>query len=449
MSHSPSLQEWQQVYTRVSPPVRDWVFTLVEAHAVDLAAAFYRDLLASSAASNLMSGDGLPQRLMPALQRWLLFLFDPANAASPSPTIALQRHVGEVHARVGVPWEWVAFGFRRLRQTCNDCIQAASEQGLHLQAVLYAADVIDIAEAEMSLAQLSVRPLWADANAAVSTLHQERTRPLLALDEEEKRFLQTMLSTVDWPSIHALGATPLGQWVTQEAPLLFADTDHLKALQEVQQNLLRLDTDLLPRLQGKLEKRSASQAVLREIVAGLEVIKQQIHALFDSLVASEGHRDALTQLFSRPLLNAIMRREIGLARRRQSTFSVLLVTIDHFKHIGSQFGHVVGNHVLQYVANLLSAQVRASDYVFRYGPEEFMLLLVDLDAEQSLVVAEKVRSTVETATISPAESDGLQLTLSLGVTTYAGEVEISALTDRAEQALERATRNGRNQVVSL
>lgn len=449
MSHSPNLHEWQRVYTRVSPPVRDWVFALVEARSVELVAAFYRDLLACSSGSSLISGDVLQQRLMPALQRWLLFLFDPANAVSPSPTIALQRHVGEAHARVGVPWEWVAFGFRHLRQACNGAIQGTSEQRLHLPAVLYAADVIDLAEAEMSQAQLSVRPLLLNADDAVPMLQQERTRPLLALDEEEKRFLQTMLSSVEWPSVRALTATPLGQWVTQEAPLLFTDTDHLRALQEVQQNLLRLDRDLLPRLQGTLEDRSVSQTVLREIVVGLEAIKQQIHALFDSLAASEGHRDVLTQLFNRSLLSAIMRREIGFARRRQSTFSVLLVTIDHFKDIGSQYGQVVGNRLLQYVANLLSTQVRSSDYVFRYGPEEFMLLLVDLDADQSLVVAEKVRSTVETATISPSEGESLQLTLSLGVTTYAGQSETSALTDRVEQALRRATQNGRNQVVSL
>ena len=449
MSHLPSLQEWQSVYTRVSPSVRDGVFALVEARSVELVAVFYSELLTHSAASSMISGDVLRQRLMPALQRWLLFLFDPANVVSPSPTIALQRHVGEVHAKMGVPWEWVAFGFRRLRQSCNGVIQSTCEQSFHLPAVLYAADVIDLAEAEMSSAQLSVLPLGVGSDDAAPMLQRERTRPLLALDEEEKRFLQSMLSTVEWPSVRALGATPLGQWVTQEAPLLFGDTDHAKAVQDVQHNLMRLDRDLLPRLQSNLDNRSVSQGVLREIVAGLEVIKQQIHALFDSLVASEGHRDALTQLFSRPLLNAIMRREIGLAQRRQSTFSVLLVTIDHFKAIGSQYGHPVGNQVLQYVASMLSVQVRSSDYVFRYGPEEFMLLLVDLDADRSLVVAEKVRSTLETATISPTGRDNLQLTLSLGVTTYAGQSETSALTDRAEQALKRATQNGRNQVFSL
>ena len=227
---------------------------------------------------------------------------------------------------------------------------------------------------------------------------------------------------------------------------MFAESGHLQALEGVQQKLRQLDTDVLPRLKTSLVAQSDAHALFRQVVVALEAIRSQVNTLFDALVATEGHRDALTQLFNRPLLRTLLRREIGLARRKQSTFSVLLVDIDRFRDVNLRYGQASGNRVLQQVANLLATQVRSSDFVFRYGGEEFLLLLVDLDAEQSVAVAEKIRRTVEEAVIDLPNGEAVRLTLSLGVTTYGGQSEIDAVTVLAEHALQQAKGRGSNQV---
>lgn len=451
----PSVLEWQAAYARVPGAVVDVVSNLVETHTAVLAAAFYKDLLTQEGVTPLISAELLQNRLLPSVQRWMLFLFDPANVTSPSPSIALQRHVGEMHARVGVPLALIGFGFRGFKRCMSDVLMKANlDSDLTLRASLYVGEVIDLAMAEMSVAQARAQPLPAAAQAQRG-LAYGRHKPLVALGEEESRFLQSVLSVVASAQVSALGPSAFGQWLQHEAPLLFADPAQLAVLQGIQQTLSRLDQDVLPRLQATLPATGVTMrsegaenlhALLRDVVAGLEDIKAQVNALFDALAATEGYRDALTQLFNRPLLTTLLRREMGLARRKHSTFSVLLVDIDHFSDVNRQYGHTVGNRVLQHVATLLATQVRASDFVFRYGGEEFLLLLVDLDAAQSQAVAEKIRRTVESADIPLPEGGRVQVTLSLGVATYSGQTEPDNLTALADQALGRAKDGGRNRV---
>ena len=444
---APDSQEWLDCYRRLPEATRQWVYEVVEIHSSELAAAFYRDLLRHPAASARITADLLQNRLLPAVQRWMLFLFDPANAASPSPTVALQRHVGEVHARVGVSADLIALGFRGFKRGLNVLLVQEGHSFFNgARAVAYAGELIDLAHAEMAVAQSRVEGLVPPGHNA---LEHERSKTLLALSTEESLYLQSMLASVAPTQVHALGPSPLGQWLDQEAPLLFSDAAHVQALRGVQLHLQRLDQDVLPRLQHTLPVQSDSMALLREVVAVLETVRQQINALFDSFAATDGHRDALTQLFNRPLLAALLRREMGLARRKRSTFSVLLVDIDHFKEVNARYGHAAGDRVLQHVSNLLATQVRSSDFVFRYGGEEFLLLLVDLDAEQSMAVAEKIRRTVEATDIPLPEGGCLQVTLSLGVTTYGGQTEVDSVTELAERALGRAKGGGRNQVCMI
>jgi diguanylate cyclase len=131
-----------------------------------------------------------------------------------------------------------------------------------------------------------------------------------------------------------------------------------------------------------------------------------------------------------------------LARRKRTSFSVLVADIDRFTGLQHTHGAEAGERALQHVAGLLTAQVRASDFVFRHGTRSFLLVLVELDAAQSLAVADKIRTAA--AGTSPAPS--MSITLSLGVAVYQGHTDPQGLTLQAEQALALAQTQGGNRV---
>lgn len=157
----------------------------------------------------------------------------------------------------------------------------------------------------------------------------------------------------------------------------------------------------------------------------------------------KAHRDPLTSLGNRLAMNAAVRREVSRANRHDSPLSILMIDIDHFKSINDNHGHAAGDKVIASVAEVLKNTAREADNAFRYGGEEFVVLLDGTDAEGAAVAAERIRSSV--AKIQP---DNLQLhnavTVSVGCATMHKDESVNDLTERADSAMYLAKSGGRN-----
>ncbi|HEY3203473.1 MAG TPA: GGDEF domain-containing protein [Thermoanaerobaculia bacterium] len=139
----------------------------------------------------------------------------------------------------------------------------------------------------------------------------------------------------------------------------------------------------------------------------------------DSQVKEMGIRDRLTGLYNRHYFNDVIRRELARSRRHGGAISVLLVDVDRFKEINDVRGHAVGDEVLQFVANYLTACVRESDLVFRWGGDEFLVLLTQADEASAAQKAEELSRSLPH--IPGAEQ--LQPTLSVGWATHRPKAE--------------------------
>jgi diguanylate cyclase (GGDEF)-like protein len=139
----------------------------------------------------------------------------------------------------------------------------------------------------------------------------------------------------------------------------------------------------------------------------------------DSQVKEMGIRDRLTGLYNRHYFNDVIRRELARSRRHGGAISVLLVDVDRFKEINDVRGHSVGDEVLQFVANYLTACVRESDLVFRWGGDEFLVLLTQADEANAAQKAEELGRSLPH--IPGAEQ--LQPTLSVGWATHRSKEE--------------------------
>jgi diguanylate cyclase (GGDEF)-like protein len=155
--------------------------------------------------------------------------------------------------------------------------------------------------------------------------------------------------------------------------------------------------------------------------------------------------DALTGLYNRRRLLQRMNELISQAQRQPHPASLLLLDLDHFKHINDSHGHLAGDAVLRQVAELLQASLRAHDMAARYGGEELLLLLPDTDQDIALEVAERLRLAIAQMTVI---SDDLRLsvTASFGVAQLQPQQSAEQWIERADMALYRAKREGRNRV---
>ena len=158
----------------------------------------------------------------------------------------------------------------------------------------------------------------------------------------------------------------------------------------------------------------------------------------------EASTDALTGLYNRRQFEAMSAMALANCVRQKSPYCVMMLDIDHFKHVNDTFGHDMGDVVLQKVADVLNKTHRDSDIIARYGGEEFIVFLSNTDVENAKIAAERIRSGVEKAVIMAGETQ-VPITISLGISaTQNGD--ISAMTKEADIALYYSKENGRNRV---
>ncbi|MGC9135224.1 GGDEF domain-containing protein, partial [Caldisphaera sp.] len=106
-------------------------------------------------------------------------------------------------------------------------------------------------------------------------------------------------------------------------------------------------------------------------------------------------KDPLTGLLNRYTLDFVLDTEISKAKRYGYTISLIIMDLDNFKRVNDTYGHLVGDKVLVHFAKIVKSVVRNSDYAFRYGGEEFLILLPYTDLKNAKVVAERIREKVE------------------------------------------------------
>jgi diguanylate cyclase (GGDEF)-like protein len=164
--------------------------------------------------------------------------------------------------------------------------------------------------------------------------------------------------------------------------------------------------------------------------------------------------DPLTGAYNRRSFISWCEKELLRSSRTRQPFSLLMIDLDHFKRINDQYGHENGDIVLCAVADELRASLRNIDTVGRWGGEEFVVLLPDTTAELAVIIAHRLRHTIESLSIAKLKTTPIQdkkliaVTISLGVATYPNQANnIEDLLQRGDLALYQAKADGRNCVV--
>jgi diguanylate cyclase (GGDEF)-like protein len=150
-------------------------------------------------------------------------------------------------------------------------------------------------------------------------------------------------------------------------------------------------------------------------------------------------------LLYRAAMDQTLEREIDMARRHMQPLSLLMLDIDHFKRINDSHGHGVGDEVLKAVADSIKSQLRNVDMVFRFGGEEFLILLANTSRDAAAMVGERLRYAAQAQDYCAAGTR-IELTVSLGCATLLPGESAESLLRRADSALYVAKREGRNRL---
>ena len=165
-------------------------------------------------------------------------------------------------------------------------------------------------------------------------------------------------------------------------------------------------------------------------------------------VESKSMIDPLTQVYNRGTYNIEIGKMIKKFSRYKDPAAMIIIDIDHFKKFNDDYGHKAGDAVLALVGSVIKEAVRDPDMVFRYGGEEFVVLLNKLDVENAFKVAEKVRGQIEAHHLKN-KAALLKVTASIGLSCFKeGDTEASIF-ERADKALYQGKQNGRNRVEQL
>jgi diguanylate cyclase (GGDEF)-like protein len=203
-------------------------------------------------------------------------------------------------------------------------------------------------------------------------------------------------------------------------------------------------------LEGKLERKlDIRVAVADYFVSHKRKIKNpmilEIHLFREAQQA--GFIDTLTSLYNYSFLRAALPHEMAHSKRYADPLSVIFFDLDDFKKVNDKYGHEIGNSCLKHVAEVIQSSVREMDLAFRYGGEEFLILLPKTDKFGALAVAERIRKTLEKSDLKFMGQKDLRIAVSGGVSSCPVDSESGdALVKLADEAMYRAKNKGKNRV---
>jgi two-component system cell cycle response regulator len=238
--------------------------------------------------------------------------------------------------------------------------------------------------------------------------------------------------------------------MTDEGLLLDPDwklTAYAEALENGADAYLRMNSVGTKDSALTLEEERLLKAQIHAGLRGVRFYRELMQT--NDVLSTMALADPLTELSNRRAMEWDLPRQIQNARSYSTALSLIMLDVDYFKSVNDNYGHQVGDRVLQLLAARLQHNLRLQDTLFRYGGEEFVIVLSQTDSQEAQIVAKRLRRLVGDQPFNIDGTLALQITISLGLASLNAEDDLKgeSLLRRADHNLLRAKSSGRNQVV--
>ncbi|ONG03321.1 diguanylate cyclase [Escherichia coli] len=411
--------EWTGLVEQADPLIRAKAAEIAVAHAHYLSIEFYRIVRIDPHAEEFLSNEQVERQLKSAMERWIINVLS-AQVDDVERLIQIQHTVAEVHARI-------------------------------LQVYHFSINSIDIAMEVMTRAFT-----FSDSSASkedenyrifslLENAEEEKERQIASLLSWEIDIIYKVLLDSDLGSSLPLSQADFGLWFNHKGRHYFSGIAEVGHISRLIQDFDGIFNQTM-RNTRNLNNRSLRVKFLLQIRNTVSQIITLLRELFEEVSRHEVGMDVLTKLLNRRFLPTIFKREIAHANRTGTPLSVLIIDVDKFKEINDTWGHNTGDEILRKVSQAFYDNVRSSDYVFRYGGDEFIIVLTEASENETLRTAERIRSRVEKTKLKAANGEDIALSLSIGAAMFNGHPDYERLIQIADEALYIAKRRGRNRV---
>lgn len=209
------------------------------------------------------------------------------------------------------------------------------------------------------------------------------------------------------------------------------------------EELKKLVAGMMSQTQKMVSENKALESKLHKSSATMQELKQEMES-----VRQEAFTDGLTGIGNRKKFDIEIENMLAESRAEEQPLSLIICDIDHFKSFNDTYGHQIGDQVLRLVARTFHDSVKGRDLPCRYGGEEFVVLLPDTSVDNAARVADTLREAVKSKEIRNRTTGETltRITISLGVAQVGSKEEVKEWIERADKALYRAKRMGRDRV---
>ena len=440
-------EQWEKICKGYSAESLLAAFHFVKDQAPVLVDEFYQQMVKEKNAAEFFSDNIITQRLKSTLHQWLIESFSVAINKNYAEAVKKQQIVGHVHARVGIPSWLIICGVREIERKIFELHKNIEVKATTLEMMSYIIEIIGFSteimcrsyEIKTEVQQESKHSYRLFSAMQDVAVQKDKQRSSL-LDWENELMYKVLSGQKD--IFHApLSKSEFGLWFIHKAAYAFVGAEQVAII-----------VALIESVDQTIENIKVIQHVdqLQQYIHDIRQKNREIQHLVDQLFQVSDYigagNDALTQLLNRRYLDTVLSREIQFSRKNKTPLALLAIDADYFKSINDRYGHHAGDLALQVLADTLTKYSKGSDYAFRVGGEEFLLLLVDTDLNLAKATAETIRQQVAESVISTSQNVKFTFTVSIGIKEYDGHPDYQRFLDAADQALYNAKRNGRNRV---
>ncbi len=443
-------EQWHELLDSTCPVVQGLVERLIEENAQNIAEVFYSFLMKDPQSEDFLTNIQIENRLKTSLADWLVCIMS-CRRDNIEQVIKLQQHVGEVHARIGIPLSLVEMACRVLRNEFFKIIGRSSNSDKEkYQMSIFIISSIDISTEIMSrsFSSKDTSSIRDDENYRIFSLienaDEEKERQVASLLEWEMDVIYKVMLNSEVRGIQTLSRSNFGIWFNHKGRHYFSGMEETGNILKLISLCDEIFLDAIS-VNKKFTKRNDRVNFLFQIRDNLSQITIILRGLFEEISSREVGVDVLTKLLNRRFLPTIFKREIIHANRLTTHLSVLIIDVDHFKEINDQRGHVAGDNALRNVSHIIYENVRNSDYVFRYGGDEFLIILPEASINETKMIAERIRISVQRKSVINAGDD--PITITIGGAMFTGHPDYELLIHQADEALYQAKEGGRNRFV--
>ncbi len=440
------------LYTEEHNLLLEEISLLIQPRYKEVVSLFYKELLSDSSARQFLDTEQVETRLKGSLEVWLQDILSPKPPEEMKSLIERQLKIGQVHARIDVPMTIVDNAMLLVKNGCFEILVASTMDREKLASCIRLVNTI--LEASLSMINQAYMHDMVENERNAMSLRLNLSGQDLALEIERIRSdLFNWLSDGIFQVMSGEGIEPnslqrseFGLWVTHKMDLISTQ-------EQISNNIKHRMDDLSSQVTQLKEQQTEEGVEIQKKICQVmsktvNEIAWLLSELASSMLMNSSKEDSLTRLIERKHMAPVLQKETQLSMSTGNYYALVMCDIDHFKRINDIYGHAAGDLVLEQVAKVVRQSVRVSDYSFRYGGEEFLLVLPECSLEKAVEAAEKIRCKVEGLQIELESHRSVNVTISLGVALFNGHPDYMRSLKDADMALYSAKHQGRNRVIT-